>query len=419
MADETQALALSQPKQLAVVETASSAMAQQAAALVQARYIMAERHPRDLDVVREKLLKECTRPSFAEVARYNKPVGKGITGPSIRFAEAALRCMTNIVIETTTLYDDETKRIVQVSVTDLEANVPYSQSVSVEKTVERSSKKPGDVVVRQRLNSYNKPVYILQATDDDILNKQNALISKAIRTLGLRLVPGDIIDECMDLVLETQQKKDAEDPDTAKRKLFDAFATQGVSAAQIKEWLGHAGNNLTPKEMSDLRGLFAALRDGETTWREVMEAKGGSTDDKGSAEDGERELRAVADVLLQQRNPQYNAAQRMAVIGQFKGKVQQLIDNLNGKSPNSNTGASSGRESDERPARTSGGSSNVQGANVHGQEITDDDFPPGMFDQRQSEEQQQEETKPRVPVAVQSQTTPKSTRKPQGGGFNF
>jgi hypothetical protein len=204
-------------------------MAQQAAALVQARYIMAERHPRDLDVVREKLLKECTRPSFAEVARYNKPVGKGITGPSIRFAEAALRCMTNIVVETTTLYDDETKRIVQVSVTDLEANVPYSQSVSVEKTVERSSAKPGDVVVRQRLNSYNKPVYILQATDDDILNKQNALISKAIRTLGLRLVPGDIIDECMDLVLETQKKKDAEDPDTAKRKLFDAFGSQGVS----------------------------------------------------------------------------------------------------------------------------------------------------------------------------------------------
>jgi hypothetical protein len=137
--------------------------------------------------------------------------------------------MTNIVVETTTLYDDETKRIVQVSVTDLEANVPYSQSVSVEKTVERSSAKPGDVVVRQRLNSYNKPVYILQATDDDILNKQNALISKAIRTLGLRLVPGDIIDECMDLVLETQKKKDAEDPDTAKRKLFDAFGSQGVS----------------------------------------------------------------------------------------------------------------------------------------------------------------------------------------------
>jgi hypothetical protein len=130
----------------------------------------------------------------------------------------------------------------------------------------------------------------------------------------------------------------------------------------------------------------------------------------------------------------------MAVIGQFKGKVQQLIDNLNGKSPNSNTGAdraaseqadrasgntnpegrnsrsaSSGRESDERSERPSGDS-----RNAHGQEITDDDFPDGMFDQSQPEEQQQEETKPtRGPVAVQSQTTPKSTRKPQGGGFNF
>jgi hypothetical protein len=417
MSDEqqTQALALSQPKQLAVVETASSAMAQQAAAIVQARYIMAERHPRDLDVVREKLRKECTRPSFAEVARYNKPVGKkGITGPSIRFAEAALRCMTNIVVETITIYDDETKRIVQVSVTDLEANVPYSQSVTVEKTVERSSAKPGDVVVRQRLNSYNKPVYVLQATDDDILNKQNALISKAIRTLGLRLVPGDIIDECMDLVLETQKKKDAEDPDTAKRKLFDAFGSQGVSAAQIKEWLGHAGNNLTPKEMADLRGLYAALRDGETTWREVMEARGGSADDKPPADDPERELRATADILLSEHEPQYNKAQRMAVIGNFKGRMQELIDKYTKKSSTqSGNGGVSKPEVQSSPSATSVRETEKAVAsgdapNSHGVTITDNDLE-GIGDQQEVKKGS----------TVESKRTQNATRKPSSGSFGF
>lgn len=254
-------------------ETSTAAMAAQAQALIQARYMVAISRPRDLDVVRQKLLKECQRPGFADAAIYHKPIGDGVEGPSIRFAEAALRCMTNIVVETTTLYDDDQKRIVQVSVTDLEANVPYSQSVTIRKAVERRKVKKGDVVLKQRTNSYGDPVYLIEATDDEILNTQNALISKAIRTLGLRLVPGDIVDECMALAQKVCNTRDAQDPDTAKRKLFDAFAGQGVTADQLKDWLGHKGDVLNPKELSDLRGLYAALKDGETTWREIMDAK--------------------------------------------------------------------------------------------------------------------------------------------------
>lgn len=94
-----------------------------------------------------------------------------------------------------------------------------------------------------------------------------------MRTLGLRLIPGDIIDECMDQILVTQQNADAEDPDAAKRKLFDAFAAQGVQANQLKEYLGHDASVLAQKEITDLRSLYAALRDGETTWREVMDSR--------------------------------------------------------------------------------------------------------------------------------------------------
>jgi len=257
----------------APTETATAALATQAKAMVEARYVMAMQRPRDLDVVRERLLKECKRPSFAEVARYRKPIGKGVEGPSIRFAEAALRCMTNITVETMTVFDDAEKRIVRVAVTDLEANVPYSQDVTITKTVERRSVKQGETVLRQRLNSKGEPVFIIEATDDDILNKQGALISKAIRTLGLRLIPGDLQDEAMDAVAETLRTRDAQDPDAAKRRLFDAFAGLGVSAEQLKEYLGHKADVLNPKELSELRGLFSALRDGETTWREIMDAR--------------------------------------------------------------------------------------------------------------------------------------------------
>jgi hypothetical protein len=261
----------------AVVETASTAVAAQAKAMIEARYIMAIRRPRDMDVVREKMLKECRRPTFAAVARYVKPIGKDKnkwpSGPSIRFAEAAVRIMTNITVETMMVYDDREKRIVRVTVTDLEANVPYMQDIPVIKTIERRKTKDGDVVIRTRTNSYGDLLYIIEATDDDIINKQNALISKAVRTLGLRLIPGDIIDECMEIVVATQAREDAEDPDAAKRKLFDAFAGVGVRADQIKEYLGHDASTLAPAELTDLRALYAAIRDGEASWREVMEAK--------------------------------------------------------------------------------------------------------------------------------------------------
>lgn len=262
------------PHAVAQVETAATAIAAQAKALVEARYMVALHRPRDWDKVRDSLLKDCRRPGFADSAIYHKPVGRdGIRGPSIRFAEAAIRSMTNVVVETMTVFDDHERRIVRVSVTDLEANVPYSQDVTISKTVERNSTKQGDNVLRSRTGSRGQIVYILEATDDDILNKANALVSKAVRTLGLRLLPGDILDECMAVCETVQKDRDAQDPDAARRRLFDLFSGQGVSPDQLKEWLGHDGAKISLKEHETLRGIYTALREGETNWREVMDAK--------------------------------------------------------------------------------------------------------------------------------------------------
>jgi hypothetical protein len=233
---------------------------------------MAERHPRDMDAARQRMLAECRRPGFAKVARYNKPIGAGVEGPSIRFAEMAIRAMKNILPDSTTLFDDSEKRILKISVTDLEANVSYSQDVTITKTVERK-KKEGYVVVGERKNSKGETTYIVQATDDDILNKQNALVSKAIRTLGLRLVPGDIMDECMSEVKKTIHTQDAKDPDAARKEIFDGFAQLGVTADALKEYAGHDCKIMTPAELGSLREIWVTLRDGETTWREIMDAK--------------------------------------------------------------------------------------------------------------------------------------------------
>ena len=256
-----------------IAETSTAAFAAQQRSLVEARYIMAMQRPRDWDTVRERMIKDCKRPSFADVARYHKPIGKGVEGPSIRFVEAALRNMGNVMTGTTTLFDDSEKRIVCVAVTDFETNVIYSQDVTITKTVERKQLKQGDTPISSRMNSYGQITYLLPGTDDDILNKQGALISKAVRTLGLRIIPGDIVDEAMTLVVQTQQARDKKDPDSAKRALFDSFNAIGVTTSNIKEYLGHPAEVLNPKELTDLRAIYSAIRDSETTWKAIMEAK--------------------------------------------------------------------------------------------------------------------------------------------------
>jgi hypothetical protein len=254
-------------------ESAALAMAAQQKAVVEARYKMALARPRDLDMVRQKMLKDASRPSFAMVAIYHKPVGNGIEGPSIRFVESAIRNMTNILTETSTVSEDDERRVIRVAVSDLETNTYFSQDVTVTKTVERRKLPQGEKPIRVRTNNNGQPIYILHATDDEILNKQNALISKAVRTLGLRLIPGDLVDEALWEIKKTMAQQDRQDPDAAKHRIIDAFAQLGVSVEALKEFVGHELSALTPNEIQLLRTTYTSIKDGETSWKAVMDDK--------------------------------------------------------------------------------------------------------------------------------------------------
>lgn len=275
----------------ALVETSSTAVAAQAKAKVEAHFIVAMKRPRDLMVVREQLLKACRRPRFAETARYTKPIGGSkVSGPSVRFAEEAIRALGNILPETSIIYDDAQKRIVRVTVTDLEANVPYSTDVIIEKTVERSSVRPGQRVISQRQNSGGKTTYTIEATEDDLLVKQAAIVSKALRTNALRLLPGDLLEEAMDEVQRTIREGVAIDPDAAKKRMADNFARIGISPAELKKYLGKDLSQATPDEMAELHAVGMAIGDKETTWVEALEAKRGS---QKAETKGARNLREV------------------------------------------------------------------------------------------------------------------------------
>jgi len=289
---------------LAVQETASSAVAAQAKAMVEARYIMAMRKPRQWDQVRQDLLKECRRPSFAnnKSAYYRKPIGDGVEGLGIRFVEVALRCMTNVLVETSMIFEDESKEIHRVSVTDLESNLTYPLDVRVTKTVERSRAAEGEYI-SVRKNSRNYNVYTVRATEDDLLNKRAAQISKAIRTLGLRIIPGDLQDEAEGIIKSIRLDEAARDPDAERKRLADAFGEINVKASDLAAYLGHALDSCSPTELVNLRGIYGAIRDGESSWKSVMDNKaeqsGGSSATTTSS--GSKELPLCSDETFEKK----------------------------------------------------------------------------------------------------------------------
>jgi hypothetical protein len=266
-------------------EQQAQAVASMVRAQVESRYKMALARPRDWSDVRVKLLNECKRPAFCESAIYTLPRGgQKIQGPSIRFAEAVLRCMSNVLPETRVLVDDDTKRIVQVSVTDLEANITYTHEIVVSKTVERKAPRDREVVLSERTNSLGQRTFTIAATDDDITMKQNAGVSKALRTLALRLLPGDILDDALAQIDETF-RKGGDDPAADRKRVEDAFASINVLPTQLGDYLGVPLAQASPAQVRELRQLFAAVRDGQVTFAEALaEVREGRGDGTKSAE---------------------------------------------------------------------------------------------------------------------------------------
>lgn len=274
---------------LARPEDTSAALAAQVKATVEARFIMALNRPRDMSMARDRILSECKRPKFAESARYRRPVGKKngveqfIEGPSIRFAEAAIRAMGNVDVQTMTTFDSTEKRMVQVTVTDLESNTTFSRDIALLKQVERRFRKEGQHVFSTRLNSYGDTLYTVQATESEVLLKEAAEVSKAIRTLGLRLLPGDILDEAMDLCVATAANNDAKDPDAARKAIADGFSALGVKPSDLKAYLGGQDvGSCSPVQIGELRALYSALKAGEFSWVEAV-APEPKPDGEGSA----------------------------------------------------------------------------------------------------------------------------------------
>lgn len=243
-----------------------------AAAKIQAAYMVALARPRDVDAFRVRLLKECSRPGFAQAARFAKPQGGSrIEGWTIRFVEAAARLYGNLKLDSEIVFEDKTRCIVECKAIDLETNTEWSASATVSKFVERRRTMPGQEVVSTRVGASGQTLYKVVATDDDVQQRVGTAVSKLLRTLGKKLLPADILEEAWEATTRTIATDGAADPEAAKKRLIDAFSAVGVEPADLVAYLGHPLDQITPQQIVDLRGIHQAIKSGEARWTDYVE----------------------------------------------------------------------------------------------------------------------------------------------------
>lgn len=287
-----------------LVEVASNAVGELARARVQARAVVALQRPRDMDTVRVRLLKDCDRPGFAAVARYLLPRGgKKIVGPTIRFAEAARRALGNMEVFEEVVYEDQAKRILQVTAVDLETNNSESRPVVVDKVMERRQLRDGEVPIGIRTNSSGQTVYVVPVPESEMPVRQGAAVAKMRRNVILAHLPGDIAEECMAAIVATQQRDDKTDPAAARLKIIDGFSAIGITPDALKAYLGRDLDGMTGADIQELRGVYLAVKEGHATWSEILGEKTGKSDKGGASSAIDRAKEALAEKMAKKRPP--------------------------------------------------------------------------------------------------------------------
>ena len=296
------------PSSIMYADPAAVAAAEGAKARIQSAYIMAMQRPRNYDMARVRILAACRRPDFAEKVEYSKPIGAGkfLVGASVRFAELALREWGNIYYENQVIYDDERVRRTRVTVIDLETNTTYGKEIQMQKVVERRNATDREVL-GERTNSEGKKVYTVVATEDEVATREAALISKALRNEGLRLIPQEIIEESVATARSIVSSRDKTDPEAAKKKLIDVFFSINVTPADLEKFLSHPIAQCTGDELQELRQIYTAIKEGEAHWSDFARRN----------EDAQAQTSAVPnDVSFLNGNPAAAKAQRKPDTGE-------------------------------------------------------------------------------------------------------
>jgi hypothetical protein len=212
----------------------------------------ARRFPRNLTQVRARLLSLVTLDDeTAEECMYALPRGgKPIKGPSIRFAESLQSAYGNCRTASRVVFVDRVERVV------IAEGIFHDLETNAAKRAE----------VRRRITDKKGRLF----NDDMIVMTGNAAGSIALRNAILGGIPKAVWRAAYGEVLSVIAG-DVKTLSENRGKALKAFAQFGITPDQVFGALGVAGDlDITLDLMPTLRGMYATLKNGESTVEEMF-----------------------------------------------------------------------------------------------------------------------------------------------------
>lgn len=236
---------------------------------------MAHLHPRDEKTILKKVLAEIDMaPELASTKFYSIPyrdrdpeTGEEkrvfVEGPSIKLALQLVRRYGNAAADVRHIEENEDEVKLMAVFLDYETNVRLSKSYTVSKWQRRRN---GQTV---RLDSQRLSAHI-QANG-----------SKALRNIILDSLPEELVHQAYKKVralAERKAKKEIHDPKKWAEDTVKAFAVMKVPKEALVAYFGHDLDACSQEEVTKLRGIYNAIKDGHTTAAEVFAPEPGSGD---------------------------------------------------------------------------------------------------------------------------------------------
>jgi len=222
---------------------------------IQSAIIVAQKFRRNEDGAYSRLMKSCTRPSFAEEATYSFPRGGAtVEGPSVNLAREFARVWGNVRYGLEVVREDDESRQIRGWAWDLETNIKVSAEDEFKKLIFRKQGgwvKPDERDLRE------------------LTNRRGAIL---VRNCLLQILPRDFVEDAVAKVKETLKGGVTANPDAAKKKILGAFSELNVSGEMLEAFLGHPVGQATPDEIAGLRGIYQSIRDGNSTWADYQKA---------------------------------------------------------------------------------------------------------------------------------------------------
>lgn len=220
--------------------------------------IVAKRFPRDENAAYTKIVKTCQRPGFAEGARYAFPRGgTTVSGPSVLLARELARVWGNIRYGLRIVSVDDDQVHIRGYALDLESNAYVEAEDRFAKLVQRK--------VGKGPSARTEWVKADERDLRELINRRGAIL---VRNSLLQLIPPDVTEDAQRIAQETLRKAAAgdlkQDRAAAIRRLALAFDELGVSTEMLAEHLGHDLDLITEEELTELRGVYTSIRDGNT-----------------------------------------------------------------------------------------------------------------------------------------------------------